>query len=126
MLTTVILNDILDYEESLVEYCKVLTNNHSVSVDDAQDTIKNYLGNLETYELLEIAKNRNIPISNERLVTFLVQEINGAEFIDMYPKTSTALKFLVAILNMSNDVEDLKIKILEMSDNEDMIMSCFR
>lgn len=126
MLQDKVLEDILEKEEDLISYCQTLTNINPSDEDDAQDTIKNYLGDLELYELLQLANNRSIVISNDELAVLLILEINGGEFIELVPKTSNILKYFLEILNTTSDIEDLKSKIKEYSDNEELILSCFR
>jgi len=44
---------------------------------------------------------------------------------DSYDYTSTTLKYVVEMLNVSVDLTNLKNKIIEISNNEEAMSSCF-
>jgi len=125
MLQNTLLEDILEKEEDLISYCQALTNVNPLDETDAQDTIKNHLDTLEDYDLLKLCNRRAITVSNDELVILLVQEINSGEFMCLETKTSTILKFIIEMLNTTRDIENLKTKLLEMSNSDNLISSCF-
>jgi hypothetical protein len=68
--------------------------------------MKDYLDKLETYELLKICCKRDIKINNESLVMLFIQEMNSSEI-----NINSMLKFIVELLNSTNDIDDLKVKL---------------
>lgn len=125
MLQNALLEDILEKEEDLISYCQTLTNVNPLDESDAQDTIKNHLDTLEDHDVLKLCTKRDISVSNNELSILLVQEINSGEFMELEHKTANALKLITEILNTTKDIEDLKVKLLEMSNDNDLIWSCF-